>query len=174
MFARAHDYDFIIGSSHISKGKDPFFQSFYEGRTEALAYQEYFESILENIKCFYDYDVYGHLDYSVRYLPKDAAPYSAAKYLDQIDEILRRLISAGKGLDINSKALYSGLSEPNPCTDILRRYHELGGEILTFGSDAHSPENIARCFEKLKDIVTSLGFTNYCTFENRIPAFHRL
>ena len=123
---------------------------------------------------FDDYDVYGHLDYIVRYLPENAEPYSAAKYLDQIDEILRRLIAAGKGLDINSKALYSGLHEPNPCTDILRRYHELGGEIITFGSDAHSPENIARCFEHLKDIVTSLGFTDYCTFENRIPAFHRL
>ena len=173
-YIRSYPFEFVIASTHVCNHADPFFPEYYQNRSTEAAIREFIACTLENIVSFDDYDVYGHLDYIVRYLPENAEPYSAIKYLDQIDEILRRLISAGKGLDINSKALYSGLREPNPCADILRRYHELGGEIITFGSDAHSPENIARCFEQLKDIVLSVGFTDYCTFENRIPSFHRL
>ena len=173
-YIKSHPFEFVIASTHVCNHADPFFPEYYQNRSTESAIREFFACTLENIASFDDYDVYGHLDYIVRYLPENAAPFSAITYLDQIDEILRRLISGGKGLDLNSKALYSGLQEPNPCTDILRRYQELGGEIITFGSDAHSPANIARCFEQLKDIAASLGFKHYCTFANRMPEFHRL
>ena len=39
-FAKAHDYDFIIASSHICNGKDPYYPSFFEGRTQEEAYTE--------------------------------------------------------------------------------------------------------------------------------------
>lgn len=70
-FAKEHDYDFIIGSSHLCHGKDPYYPAFYEGRMQEAAYQEYFESILENLKGYSNFDVYGHLDYVVRYGPTD-------------------------------------------------------------------------------------------------------
>ena len=171
MFARAHDYDFIIGSSHISKGKDPFFQSFYEGRTEALAYQEYFESILENIKCFYDYDVYGHLDYVVRYGPTKNKNYSYSQYADLFDEILKLLIENEKGIELNTGGLKYGLGEPNPCFQIIKRYKELGGEIITVGSDAHAPEHIAYDFSIAESILKDCGYRYYTIFEKRMPEF---
>ena len=87
-----HDFDFVIGSSHVVHGMDPYYASFYEDRTQEAAYLEYFESILENIHAFHDFDVYGHIDYVVRYGPNQNAFYSYEKYKDVIDEILRQLI----------------------------------------------------------------------------------
>lgn len=76
VFAKAHEYDFIIGSSHICNGQDPYYPAFYEGREQSAAYLEYFESILDNLKGYSNFDVYGHLDYVVRYGPqkKKATP----------------------------------------------------------------------------------------------------
>ena len=74
-------FDFVIGSSHLIHGIDPYYPDFYEGREEEAAYREYFESILENIKRFQNFDVYGHLDYVVRYGPNKDANYCYDKYI---------------------------------------------------------------------------------------------
>lgn len=86
-----------------------------------------------------------HLDYVVRYAPKKDADYQPADYTDLLDMILKKLIENGKGIEINTAGLRYGLKEANPCCFILKRYRELGGEILTTGSDAHKPRNMA-CF----------------------------
>ena len=65
-FSKAHDYDFIIASSHLCNGKDPYYPSFYEGRSQDEAYLEYFASIPANLQAFDNFDVYGHLDYVAR------------------------------------------------------------------------------------------------------------
>ncbi len=166
-----YDFDFVIGSSHVVHGIDPYYPSYYEGRTEAAAYQEYFDSILENIAAFDEFDVYGHLDYVVRYGPNKNADYSYAKYRNIIDEILRTLIRKGKGIEINTAGFKYGLGHPNPTEDILKRYRELGGEIITVGADGHKPEHIAYDFKKVPEILRSCGFTHYCSFQKRQPIF---
>ena len=65
----AHDFDFVIGSSHVVHGADPYYPAYYQGRSERQAYLEYFASILENVAAFDAFDVYGHIDYVVRYGP---------------------------------------------------------------------------------------------------------
>ena len=62
-------FDFIIGSSHLCNGKDPYDAGFFAGRSEEEAYREYFGSIIDNLEEFHDFDIYGHLDYVVRYGP---------------------------------------------------------------------------------------------------------
>lgn len=62
-----HPFDFVIGSSHVVHGIDPYYPKYYEGRSEKLLTARYFESILENLNTYSDFDVYGHLDYVVRY-----------------------------------------------------------------------------------------------------------
>lgn len=173
-FAKAHDYDFIIASSHLCGGRDPFYPSFYEGRTQEEAYREYFTSILDNLRVYSNFDVYGHLDYMVRYGPKKDEGYSYEAYRDIFDAILTRLIDMEKGIEINTKGLDKGLRDANPCAGVLRRYRELGGEIVTVGSDAHTPEQIAACFDRAADILKDCGFRYYATFEKRSPSFHRL
>ena len=173
-FAKAHAYDFIIASSHVCNGKDPYYPSFYEGRTQEEAYREYFESILANLKVFSNFDVYGHLDYVVRYGPKKDAGYTYELYQDIIDKILEKLISSGKGIEINTGGLSRGIKETNPCTDIVRRFKLMGGEIITIGSDAHTPDKIAAHFKIAESVLTECGFGYYCTFEGREPTYHRI
>lgn len=173
-FARSQEFDFIIGSSHLCHGKDPYYPPFYEGRSEEAAYREYFESILENIKSFHNFDVYGHLDYVVRYGPNKDNNYSYAQYKDIIDTILIALIENEKGLEINTAGLNKGLKDLHPCTDILKRYRELGGEIVTIGSDSHSTDTIASHFDRAADALTACGFKYYCVFEKRIAEFLKL
>lgn len=173
-FAKAHEYDFIIGSSHICNRKDPYYPAFYEGREQSAAYREYFESILDNLKGYSNFDVYGHLDYVVRYGPQKDEGYSYEIYEDILEQILKRLISMEKGLEINTAGLAKGLHDTNPCRSIIKRYRELGGEIITTGSDAHTPEQIAYAFDKAAEILKDCGFRYYTTFEKRSPSFHKL
>lgn len=173
-FAKAHDYDFIIGSSHLCHGQDPYYPSFYEGRPQEAAYLEYFESILENLNVYGNFDVYGHLDYVVRYGPTKDQGYAYENYRDIFDAILKKLIGMEKGIEINTGALPKGLREPNPCAGILKRYRELGGEIVTVGSDAHEPKLIAYAFDRAAEIIKDCGFRYYATYEKRIPSFHKL
>ncbi len=174
IFARAHEYDFIIGSSHICHGRDPYYPDFFEGRSEAEAHREYFESILENLRVFSNFDVYGHLDYVVRYGRNKDAEYSYARHADIIDEILKWLIENEKGIEINTGGLRSGLRECNPCWDIVKRYKELGGEIVTVGSDAHETDFLAYRIDEVGEKLKELGFSYYAVYENRLPEFFKL
>lgn len=173
-FAKAHAYDFIIASTHVCNGKDPYYPSFFEGRTQEEANREYFESILENLKVFSNFDVYGHLDYVVRYGPRKDKDYNYEQYLDIIDKILEKLIDGGKGIEINTGSLSHGTLDVSPCSDIVYRFKELGGEIITVGSDAHTPNMVAADFDRATHVLAECGFRYYCTFEGRRPTFHRI
>lgn len=174
LYIKNYNFDFVIGSAHLCNKKDPYYPSFFEGRSEKEAFAEYFECVVENIKAFSNFDVFGHLDYIVRYCPTKTANYSYSKYADYIDTILKLLIEKEKGLEANTGAFRNGLSEPNPNLDILKRYKELGGEILTIGSDAHSPEYIGDQFEKTASQLKECGFKYYCLFEDRMPEYKLL
>lgn len=169
--AQQFPFDFIIGSSHVVNGMDPYYPAYYEGRSERDAYMEYFESILKNLQTCRDFDVYGHIDYVVRYGPDRNTNYSYREYSDILDEILCELIHLGKGIEINTAGFKYGLGHPNPEEDIIRRYRELGGEIITIGADGHSPDTIAWDFARVPDILKSCGFRYYTVFQNRQPEF---
>ena len=173
-YAASYPFDFIIGSSHVCHGRDPYYPSFYQGRRQEEAYLEYFESILENIQLFSAFDVYGHLDYAVRYGPDRDRNYTYETYRDIFDAILRLLIEKGKGIELNTGGLKAGMRDVHPCTAVLRRYRELGGEILTIGSDAHSPEHVATSFSRAAAVLEACGFRYYTVYEGRKPRFCQL
>lgn len=174
VYAKSYDFDFIIGSTHICHGKDPYYPSFFEGRTDADAYEEYFECILENIKKFSNFDVLGHLDYVVRYGATMDRDYSYEKFKEIIDAILTLLIDKGKGLEINTGGIKKGMRELHPCMGILKRYRELGGEIITVGSDSHDMHHIADHFDRAYDVLKECGFRYYTVFEKRIAEFRKI
>ena len=95
-----------------------------------------FRETLENVEAVKDFDTLGHLDYVVRYGIHQAAEYSYRKFSDEIDAVLKKLIAEGKGLEMNLAGIKYGLGFPNPHPDVLKRYRELGGEIITIGADA--------------------------------------
>ena len=174
VLAKSYDFDFIIGSSHLVRGQDPYYPEFYEGRTDEDAYREYFESILENIRKFSNFDVYGHLDYVVRYGKTKDENYSWEQYKDIFDEILKQLIDKEKGIEINTGGLKRGMRDLHPCLGILKRYKELGGEIVTIGSDSHDTAHIADHFDRAREALEACGFRYYTIFEKRTPEFVKL
>ena len=164
-----YPFDFIIASCHFVGGKDPYYPAFFEGRSEEDCYRQYFHEQYKSLKLFSDYDTLGHMDYVVRYGPNRNQFYSYETYADCIDPILRHIIENGKCLEVNTGGLKYGLGEPNPSTEILKRYRELGGELISVGSDAHAPQHLCYDFGRAEKILTELGFRYYTVFEHRIP-----
>jgi histidinol-phosphatase (PHP family) len=173
-YVNNYDFDFVIGSSHVCHGMDPYQKEFFEGRPEIDAHREYFESIYENIEQNDDFDVYGHLDYAVRYGPTVNQNYSYEMHKDIIDKILKRLIVDGKGIEVNTSGYKYGLGAPHPTLEIIARYKELGGRILTVGSDGHRPEHLGYAFDQVAKDIKSCGFDEYTVFEKRKPSFIKL
>lgn len=173
-YTKAYPFDFVIGSVHVIMSKDPYYTGFFDGISDEQAYEKAWEETLENIKVVQDFDVLGHLDYIVRYGKKKAADYSYVRYADQIDEILRHLIENGKGLELNTAGLKYGLPFAHPHPDVLKRYRQLGGEIVTVGSDAHRREHLAYDFAKVNEILTACGFNYYTEFKERKPIFKKI
>lgn len=170
-YVEAYAFDFVIGSSHLVRGIDPYYPEYYQGRSQREAYREYFESIYENVKTFHNYDVYGHLDYVVRYGPTQNKDWNFRDYADIFEAIFQILIPHGKGIEINTAGLYKGLGYPHPHRDILSMYKDMGGEIITVGSDAHQPMHFAYGFDTAEALLKSCGFQYYCIFKNRKPEF---
>lgn len=167
-------FDFVIGSCHIIDGMDPYYPEYFAGKTDRQAFEQYFNALKNSIDSFHDFDVLGHIDYVVRYSPNKSNNYSYYDYTDQIDYILKKIIDLGKGIEINTSGLKSGLPFANPCPDILARYRELGGEIITIGSDAHHADFIGYKFDIAGAFLKNAGFQYYCTFHNRETIFKRL
>lgn len=184
--AKSFPFDFIIGSTHLVDNEDPYYPDIWNSMDEKKCILRFFECTLENVRMNLDYDVYGHLDYIIRYAPSvlpyrkngQAVPSKLCDvmkdYGDIIDAILRELIKQGKGLECNTAGFHYGVGHPNPNEAILKHYRSLGGEILTIGSDAHQPEHLGYEFLKLPALLSSLGFNYYTTFQKRKPVFHPL
>lgn len=168
-YAGEWEFDFIIGSSHLVDGQDPYYPEYFQKLGSRNGILRYFESILANVKAMDCFDVYGHLDYVVRYSPEKS--YDPVDHREIIDEILRLLLEKGKGIEINTAGLKSGLGYVHPHEFILNRYKELGGEIITVGSDAHDRSRIAADFDKAEAALKNAGFKYYTIFRERKPDF---
>ena len=181
---KKYPFDFVIGSVHNVPYKkdaegnilytDPAAEKLFTDRTDKEAYRLMMETTLENVRTSDCFQTLGHLDYVVRYGKSREKEYSYTDYADIIDEILKLLIEKEKGLEVNSAGLKYGLPFAHPHPDVLKRYRELGGEIITIGADAHKPEHIAYDFAKEEEILKSCGFKYYTEFFEQKPVFKQL
>ncbi|MFA5696419.1 MAG: histidinol-phosphatase HisJ family protein [Bacilli bacterium] len=171
-----HDFDFIIGSSHITCKKDMSVdKSFFIGLTRREAYLKYFNEVLENIILYNnEFDVYGHLDYVVRYGGYSEKSLDYIEFKDIIDEILITLINKNKGIEVNTSGIRYGLGTFHPNIDIIKRYKELGGKIITIGSDAHKTSDLGRDLILVLDMLEIIGFDSITIFHNRKPEFLKI
>ena len=181
---KKYPFDFVIGSVHNVPYKkdaegnilytDPAAEKLFTDRTDKEAYRLMMDTTLENVRTSDCFQTLGHLDYVVRYGKSREKEYSYTDYADIIDEILKLLIEKEKGLEVNSAGLKYGLPFAHPHPDVLKRYRELGGEIITIGADAHKPEHIAYDFAKAEEILKSCGFKYYTEFFEQKPVFKQL
>lgn len=183
--------DFIIGSTHVVDSLDPYYPEFWSSHDAASGIRRYYENIFECVNAIGNFDVYGHLDYIIRYLPKqnDLPGSSGSKNASQgcysysdiirltpmelVREILKKLIYNGKGIEINTGGWRKG-EYPNPAPFILKEYRQLGGEMITIGSDAHEAENIGYSIKKAHALLQECGFKYACVFRKRKADFYNL
>jgi len=169
-FMKLAPLDFVIASTHVvdhyplNTRVHPRFLKLYDAKT---GIDRYFETTLDNIDSFSDFDVYGHLDYIGQYTY--GAPVSYQEHADLIDAVLLKLIGMGKGIEINSSGFAAGTCYPNP--DILKRYREPGGEIITTGTDAHIPLAVGFALQKAQQTLIDCGFRYFTVFKDRKPEF---
>ena len=168
-----YPFDFIIGSSH-SIGGFEINDELFDSRCRSDVYLMYFNEIINNIKLFTNYDVYGHLDHIVRYGNFDDNIFDYINYINIIDEILKVIISNGKGLEVNSSGYRFNSNKPYPCVDILKRYKELGGEIITVGSDAHKYWELGRDLDIVYELLLKCGFDYINIFHNRNVSYVKI
>ncbi len=170
-------FDFVIGSIHAAQKKDLYDGSFFKGYTQWEAYQEYLKDALFCAQNYDQFSVMGHLDVIRRYGDYVVAPdlMKDSDCQDLIHQILSTLIDKGKGLEVNTSGYHFGDGEdPLPSRSILRLYHELGGEILTTGSDSHVPVQLGYRFNETHAMLKDMGFKYLTTFEMMEPIFHKI
>ncbi len=171
----SYDFDFVIGSSHECCGKFLYTGTdFYRGVEKKEAFTKYFLEVLDNIKTIDAFSVYGHLDYIYRYSKYNDNSMNYCDYSDIIDEILKTLISKNKGIEINTSGFRYGLNNIHPNIDILKRYKELGGEVITVGSDSHYSRSIYEGFDFAYEALKEAGFKYITTFDKLEPKFVKI
>ncbi|MBR6772786.1 MAG: histidinol-phosphatase HisJ family protein [Clostridia bacterium] len=165
--------DFIIGSVHFIDGHDPYEAVYWEERTVAKAFEDYLLGILACVKVHSDFDVLGHLTYVCKSVHNPShAPVPFGDYLDITDEIMKILVSKGKGMEINT----SGVDRAGcflPQKEFLQRFASFGGEIVTVGSDSHDRNRVGQYVPEALEILKDV-FGHVCTFEGRKPVFNKL
>lgn len=169
-----YPFDFVIGSVHVVEGKDPYYNDSFPGLSDTEIYRKAFQETTEILKNVDAFDVLGHIDYIVRYGKYQAKEYSYEAFAGDLDTILKQIMRMGKGIELNTAGLKYGLGFCHPHPDVLKRYRELGGEIITVGADGHKPEHIAYGFEKAGEILRECGFRYYTEFKERKPVFKKL
>ena len=166
-------FDFVLGSIHFVDDLDVYFEEFWRDKTVFQAERRYLEETLNCVRIHDDFDVLAHLTYIAKttaHPAPRAVTYEAHR--EVIDEILKVLVSKGKGLEMNT----SGMDRCGaflPTADMFRRFKELGGEIVTIGSDAHTSNRVGQYAFDACDIFKDI-FGYVCTFENRKCIFHKL
>lgn len=167
-----YDLDFVLLSIHQVNDLEFWNQDYQRGKTQKEYNEGYYDEMLQLVKSYKNYSILAHMDLITRY--DNDGVYSFEKIKNKITEILKIVISDGKGIELNTSSKRYGLSDSTPCRDILTLYYNLGGNIITIGSDSHKPEQLGAYIQEGKELLRSIGFTQYCTFEKMKPIFHSL
>ena len=168
----ADDLDFVLLSMHQVDNKEFWNQEFQRGKTQKEYNEAYYREILNVMRQFKHYSVLAHLDLIVRYDRNGVYPFRELR--DIVSEILRTAISDGKGIELNTSSWHYGLADTQPSRDILWLYRDLGGRIITIGSDGHTTKYLGDHIREAQQILRGIGFTEICTFERMVPVFHKL
>jgi len=169
--ATSWDYDFILGSFHCAHGKD-LCVDYFDNIGIYRAYERFYSYMYDCLLLYKDFDVLSHFNIIDRYTSR-IPEYDP--FMEQIEAILKLLIDEHKGIEINTSSFRYGLGDvTTPSTRILRLYSDLGGRILTLGSDAHNAGNVGYMLDWARDFAISCGFKYVATYENRVPSFELL
>lgn len=175
--AATKEFDFVIGSLHNLRGTCDFYEMHYPNNDYCVdILDRYVDELIEQSKMDF-FDIMAHIGYPVRYILRDgrAGRVNMKTHADKLDVIMKNLIENGKGLEINCSGFRNpDFMEPIPSVDILKRYRELGGEIITVGTDAHKTSQVATGLKEGYNILRDIGYKYFTVYEKRQPIFMKL
>lgn len=158
-------FDFILGSVH-NFDYNVSLIAYMNGNSKEESYKRYFKEV--NKVCTSPHiDVIAHLDLMKRYAFNLHGNYDFKDYKEEIEEVLKNIINAKKGIEVNTSTLRSMVNETMPSIDILRMYYDLGGEIITVGSDSHKAEDVGAGIKESIEVLKAIGFKHVYRFEGR-------
>jgi histidinol-phosphatase (PHP family) len=165
--------DFVIGSLHRLRNERDFYYLDYDRIDLDALLDRYYDELLEMAEVG-DFDVVAHIDYQVRYMSENARlKVDFSSHFDRLVPVLKKVAGLGRGIEINTS---SGrrTGEIVPRAEVLRAFREVGGEIITIGSDAHTADRVGHRMEEAMAALRGAGFTRYAFFERRKPVFFDL
>lgn len=174
--------DFIIGSVHNLAGMADFYcgraggemPEMYAAPDACRALLDKYVTELEDTAALGCFDVIGHIGYPLRYMRTLYPDMGLEPWRDRLAELFRGLAQAGKGIELNCSGLRQSLGETMPSRWILALYKDMGGEIITLGSDAHRTEHVGSGLPVGKNLLEGLGFSHYCVYNKRKVEFINL
>ena len=163
------DFDFILASVHNLRGRDDFYYLDYKSVDVDELLHAYFDELIETAS-FEHFDSMAHLTYPLRYIVEREGYYpDLLPFQTQIDSVFKILIKKHKALEINVSGLYKPIGTTLPDVSLVRRFRELGGELVTIGTDAHDAEMVGKGIEHGIAVAKEAGFTQYAIFEKHQP-----
>lgn len=170
--AQRYPFDFILLSVHEIDNKGYWNRVFQDGKSESEYYDAYYQAMYKIVQNFHSYSVLAHMDLIRRY--DEHTGYNVMNDKEMIAKILTYIIQDGKGLEVNMSCVRYDIGDLTPSVEILKLYKELGGTILTIGSDSHARDQLGSYIQAAKEQLKVLGFTQFCTFDQMVPTFHSL
>ncbi len=163
-------FDVVIGSVHNLRGRRDFYyiEDFSDVDIEGTM-REYFGEIL-NMLQWGKFDILAHITYPFRYLySRNNIREDINKYKDLIDEILKLAAEKDIALEINSSGLRQPINRLLPEKETVKRFKELGGKLVTVGSDAHYAKDIGVGIKDAIEAAKYAGFNAATVYQNRRP-----
>ena len=163
--------DFTLLSIHQVGDLEFWTGEFQEGCAQEEYNRAYYQELYDVTTSFEHWSVLAHLDLIKRYDPAGILDFPANR--DLVAATLEHAIKVDKGIELNTSSIRYGLKDSQPAEEILRLYRDLGGTILTLGSDSHAPAHLGAYIRHFQHYLASLGFEGFCTYDRMEPTFHR-
>ena len=162
--------DFVLLSIHQVGDREFWTGEFQKGRSQEEYNRAYYQELYDVATTFEHWSVLAHLDLIKRYDPMGVLDFPANR--DLVAATLEHVIKTGKGIELNTSSVRYGLKDSQPAREILELYRDLGGTIVTLGSDSHAPEHLGAYLRHFQRYLASLGFEGFCTYDHMVPIFH--
>ncbi len=160
--AKREDFDVVLMSVHENEIADCTSEKFLRKKTADDAYNAYLDLYVNMLTHCTNYDIVGHIDYLLRYIPK----VDLNKHEKKLTELLNLVIEKEKTLEFNTRFLYQ-YKDSSYLSFIFSLYYSLGGRNVSLGSDCHTSDVFMARFDEATDILKNIGFTEICTFQKR-------
>lgn len=173
-FLSTRRFDFILGSIHYTTDEREILALQYDNfeiANEILV--EYFQNVLQMLDCD-QFDVVAHICHPLRVMENVFSKPSLLRYVDYVEPILKRMIEKGKGLEVSTKGMRYWIRSLEPQPEFLKLYHDLGGELITVGTDSHEANTVGSNVIEAYEYIKHMGFRYITTYMDHQPNQHRI